>query len=376
MTYPRPRSTPRVPTRCRLRDALKAALILATSVSCAPEQADESLVRLSPVASIPAPLSTNTEITLVDEDTACVINSYEVRVRCSDRAGSVVGAFGREGEGPGEFQRLGSLERGPDGTIGVFDMRAGRMTVFRPDGVRLSETPVPRLFSPAAPFGSVINGYYLALPSDTVVGLAVLADVDVASGEVLWARDGLDDLIESECGRVVPGRPIPGGGYVFRSCQSELVFIDDRDDVHGTAITPPTYVAELPNERDVDDYGEGISSIGRRSGMSLPKSALEPYLAGFRETPKGWFPAGDPLVYDDQERLWAATTRDRDRFSYLDVYEGTEYMGTVRVRDRLVGYDILGGTLAVLVDRQPGVDGIARRAIDWYRIDEVMFGGP
>ena len=78
MTYPRPRSTPRVPTRCRLRDALKAALILATSVSCAPEQADESLVRLSPVASIPAPLSTNTEITLVDEDTACVINSYEV----------------------------------------------------------------------------------------------------------------------------------------------------------------------------------------------------------------------------------------------------------------------------------------------------------
>ena len=67
---------------------------------------------------------------------------------------------------------------------------------------------------------------------------------------------------------------------------------------------------------------------------------------------------------------------DRDRFSYLDVYEGTEYMGTVRVRDRLVGYDILGGTLAVLVDRQPGVDGIARRAIDWYRIDEVTFGGP
>ena len=224
MRYPRPRSTLRVPTRCRLRDALKAALILATSVSCAPEQAVESLVRLSPVASIPAPLSTSTEITLVDEDTACVINSYEVQVRCSDRAGLVVGAFGREGEGPGEFLAMGALERGPDGTIGVFDWRAGRMTDFRPDGVRLSETPVPRLFLPAAPFGSVINGYYLALPSDTVVGLAVLADVDVTSGEVLWARDGLDDLIESECGWVAPGRPIPGGGYVFRSCQSELVW--------------------------------------------------------------------------------------------------------------------------------------------------------
>ena len=305
MRYPRPRSTLRVPTRCRLRDALKAALILATSVSCAPEQAVESLVRLSPVASIPAPLSTSTEITLVDEDTACVINSYEVQVRCSDRAGLVVGAFGREGEGPGEFLAMGALERGPDGTIGVFDLRADRMTVFRPDGVRLSETRVPRLFLPAAPFGSVISGYYIALPNDTVVGLSVLADVDLASGEVLWARDGLDDLVESECGQVFPGRPIPGGGYVFQL---------------------------LPERTRV--------------------------------------------VYDAQERLWTATTRDRDRFSYLDVYEGTEYMGTVRVRDRLVGYDILGGTLAVLVDRQPGVDGIARRAIDWYRIDEVTFGGP
>ena len=375
MTYPHPCSTLHVPAHGRLRDALKAALILGVLVNCAPEQAVESLVRLSPVASIPAPLSTNDEITLADEDTACVINSYEVRVRCSDRAGSVVGVFGREGEGPGEFLGLGALERGPDGTIGVFDLRASRMTVFRPDGARLSETPVPLFFLPAAPFGSVINGYYLALPSDTVVGLAVLADVDVASGEVLWARDGLDDLVESECGRVVPGRPIPGGGYVFRACQGELVFIGDRDDVHGTAITPPTYVAELPNERDVEAYREGISSIGRGSGMSLPKSASEPYVEGFRETPKTWLLAGDPLVYDDRERLWAATTRDRDRFSYLDVYEGTEYMGTVRIRDRLVGYDILGGTLVALVDRQPGVDGIARRAIDWYRIDEMTFGG-
>ena len=343
MTYPHPCSTLHVPTRCRLRDALKAALILGISVSCAPEQAVKSLVRLSPVASIPAPLSANTEIALVDETTACVINSYEVQVRCSDRAGSVVGAFGGEGEGPGEFRAMGALERGPDGTIGVFDLRADRMTVFRPDGVRLSETRVPRLFLPAAPFGSVISGYYIALPNDTVVGLSVLADVDVTSGEVLWARDGLDDLIESECGWVSPGRPIPGGGYVFSSCQSELVFIDDRDDVYGTAVTAPTYVEELPNERDVDAYREGISSIGRGSGMSLPKSASEPYVAGFRETPKTWLLAGDPLVYDDRERLWAATTRDRDRFSYLDVYEGTEYMGTVRVRDRLVGCRLSNG---------------------------------
>ena len=282
MTYPHPCSTLHVPTRCRLRDALKAALILGISVSCAPEQAVKSLVRLSPVASIPAPLSANTEIALVDETTACVINSYEVQVRCSDRAGSVVGAFGGEGEGLGEFRAMGALERGPDGTIGVFDLRADRMTVFRPDGVRLSETRVPRLFLPAAPFGSVISGYYIALPNDTVVGLSVLADVDVTSGEVLWARDGLDDLIESECGWVSPGRPIPGGGYVFSSCQSELVWFTTHRNGSGLRL-PGTVTASRTwtSMKGPNTWGPFASKTGwwattSLAGRWLPWSTASP----------------------------------------------------------------------------------------------------
>ena len=39
-----------------------------------------------------------------------------------------------------------------------------------------------------------------------------------------------------------------------------------------------------------------------------------------------------------------------------------------------MGYDILGSTLAALVERKPGPDGIAPRAIDWYDIGDVEFG--
>ena len=88
-----------LPFRCRVA----AVLLVLTVTACGSDQGSSPpLVALAPLASIPAPLSTSTEITLVDEDTACVINSYESRIHCVGRAGLVVGAFGGEGEGPGE----------------------------------------------------------------------------------------------------------------------------------------------------------------------------------------------------------------------------------------------------------------------------------
>ena len=109
-------------------------------------------------------------------------------------------------------------------------------------------------------------------------------------------------------------------------------------------------------------------------GVSVAGAAMEPYAAGYREDPKMWFLTGTPFKFDAKGRLWVGTTRDRDAYSYLDIWIGTEYVGTVRIRDRLMGYDVFGSTLAALVERAPGPDGIAERAIDWYDISEVRFG--
>ncbi len=56
---------------------------------------------------------------------------------------------------------------------------------------------------------------------------------------------------------------------------------------------------------------------------------------------------------------------------------GPEFAGSVRVRHRAVGFDVLGSTLAVLVDRPVGPrdpDGYPDRGIDWYDIGGLRFG--
>ena len=60
------------------------------------------------------------------------------------------------------------------------------------------------------------------------------------------------------------------------------------------------------------------------------------------------------------------------------VYTGPEFSGSVRVRHRGVGFDVLGSTLVLLVDRPVGPDdpdGLPDRGIDWYDINGLEFGG-
>ncbi len=60
------------------------------------------------------------------------------------------------------------------------------------------------------------------------------------------------------------------------------------------------------------------------------------------------------------------TQVDRAGHSYIDVFSlEPEYVGTVRVVDRMIDFDVLGETLVVLVE---GSDLEGTRRIDWYEI--------
>ena len=63
-----------------------------------------------------------------------------------------------------------------------------------------------------------------------------------------------------------------------------------------------------------------------------------------------------------------------ESISYVDVWSGTEYAGAVQIRDRLLGFDILGSTLVALVERPLDEDGVGEWAVDWYDIGEVEWG--
>ena len=354
----------------RSTTTLAILFVAATVAACVDIQGPARAVALDPFAASPAPLSDNRSVALLDGNTVCVIESFETRVRCTDRKGATVGAFGAKGEGPAEFLNPVHVFRESEGSIAVYDRRRARLAIFEPVGTLLSEITFR---SPVWIHGALGTKLYGEVglgmgPTGPEVEILLL---DRSSGDVVWQRS-IYEIATSECGSVGSGRPRPNGGYVFWACDSDLVFLDDLNDRDAVVAPMPTYSAELPNERDVEAYRYDMARMG--GVMSLPESAMDPYVIAFRERPKKWFHGSGTFNYDGYDRLWVATTRDHDTFSYFEVWVGAEYTGAVRIRDRLIGYDILGSTLVALVDRRPDQNGIAARGIDWYDINDVDFG--
>lgn len=353
-----------------LRTGFIATVLLAASAGCDPDGADEpGVTALRSFASSGAPKTTSADIAVVSEEVACVINSYESRIQCVDRGDGAVTEFGNEGRGPGEFSGIPDIERGPDGQVAAIDFRELRLSYFTPDGALVSETRLPDSFRAQQLRGDSLFGFRMEMVGFTVSFVPMA--VNAYSGEVLWERTDLAEAVGRECFSAAVGVSTPSGGLVYEVCGNELAFFAHWDALIATVVASPGYVEALPNERDVDAHVDAIGSLSRRPG-GMSESEIEAMAAEFRETPKEWLLKASRLFgFDDQNRLWVATTRDRDAYSYFDIWTGTEYAGAVRVRDRLMGFDIFGSTLVTLVERPLGDDGIGELAIDWYDIGEV-----
>ena len=152
------------------------AALLAATGACVQDDADgEAIFTPEVIGTAALPLSENEAVALLaDERIACVADSYETQVRCVDVEGAVVGVFGQQGEGPGEFGSPASLARGEEGTVGVHDGDLGRFTVFEPSGAYVSEVRAPvGLFVPLRSFGTVLSG----VEADIMVMLGVETSV-------------------------------------------------------------------------------------------------------------------------------------------------------------------------------------------------------
>ncbi len=354
------------------------------------QAADPGDIELVLDGSVAVPLSFEKDIALVAEDTACVGNSFTFQVHCVARDGDLVGMFGREGDGPGEFRTVAWIERATVG-VGVLDPQSNRLTSLDMNGNLLNEVTLPGGFLGYQLVGDRIFGvtrdYGEQDPSQTSEALRqgdveamnrlmarwyVPTAVDAESGEAVWSRSDVTDPENTDC-LVVPSLSMtPLRGLVGWTCNDELMVFEDRDG-SGRSVRSPAYVAEMPGERDVDEFLDGMRRIGGgTAAMSMPQSLKDAYTADYRSTPKRWYrEAGLTFQFDGQGRTWAATTRDRDVHSYIEVWNGAEYLGTARIRDRLMGFDVLGNTLVALVERAPNRDGISERAIDWYHIGSI-----
>ena len=97
----------------------------------------------------------------------------------------------------------------------------------------------------------------------------------------------------------------------------------------------------------------------------------------YENTPKRYQLAPNAHRFDAEGRWWIATLRDHRESSYLDVFCDGRYVGTVRVRDRLWGFDILGTRMVAVVDRLVGSDdepsAVPTRGVDWYDIGRLSW---
>ncbi len=328
---------------------------MAVVASCNWGDYDWTTHALDHVGSTQAPFTGIYDIALVTEHTACLTNSYQRQVHCVTREGNVVGVFGAEGEGPGEFTSGPAVTRGPDGTVATIS--EDRLALFKSDGRMVSEITLPIAFLElAAPVGETILAQHFA------GGMHLTpVEIDVATGDLVWERQGLHEVVRTECERLALGVASPEGGWAFPACQRELVFLANRDDRSALVVTSPTHSLELPNDRDIAE-AEWVNSQYQWYDVD-----------SFKETPKRNHLRRGSLVYDDQRRLWVATERDRAKYSHFDVYRDGEHVGSVRIRDRILAYDIYGPTLTALVERPPDLDGIAHLATDWYDISSIDF---
>ena len=364
------------------------AVIAATGTGACDSGATRSpvvAVALDPFAQHPVRLSQRDEIAIVREAMACVVVSYESTVACYDPQGTEVVVWGREGEGPGEFQKggPGDLLSMANGRLGAWSSGHRRLSVFRIDGVHIVDFNLavpgvvaggPMAFRAEAESG---DRFWLTAASPTGEDASFttiefnLATQQVvsehASGALALGKIQPCEAAEGTVRSTLrPGAIHSNGSLHFFSCRDIIVHLPDPAGGGRVSLARmPTYREEYPSELDV---------ASRRRAMRLLGPTLDDHIDEYRRTPK-LFPAlsESARAYDADGRLWVGTRTTSDS-SAVDLYDGTDYIGTVHIRDALQGLDIRGSIMVALVDRLPGpgdTGGISDRGLDWYDISNV-----
>ena len=357
------------------RQAVLVTALLAAACGGPADVAFEP-VELDAFASAPSPLSLRSRLTLLANGAACVIDSYWSRVSCVDPGGEAL-EFGAEGEGPGEFMFPSDLLRGASGTVGVLDFRLNRLSTFSRSGEFLASTGgLPRGFSfqSRQVTDGMASGWYRS-PDASGEPPLVQAEIDVETGRVEWERAFPYEADVVNCStplwrttRLASGYGDGRDGFLFVTCHGEfLVWYADRDAEEPTAIVrSPTYVERYPTDEEVASQVRMLQSARWRPAVNEEE---------IRSRPKSWYGS---RVLDDRRRFWAVSHRnawgDVVAFSRIDMFrltdDGPQYSLTLQVADQIVGMDVLGDTLAVLVVRDAG-GVVEERRVDWYDISSV-----
>lgn len=324
-------------------------------------------VDMEPVAATEAPESLSPALVLLEGGTACVTETYMYRIVCKEPGGESL-VFGARGEGPGEFPSATRVLRGPDGMIGVMDSELRRLSLFAETGGfvdAVSGFPLGFDIGPGKMLAETVAGttFDLSLVRTNV-------EIELATGRVRWERPFPRETDVVGCS--TPGREGRqlgtgyagvGPGLLFVACWGEfLVWYAGRDDAEPAAIVRSTYEERYPTDDEVASEMRLLQSASWFAGVDEEE---------LRTRPKVWY---GPRVADDRRRFWAVSHWETAEdvippMSYVDLYhltgDGPRYALTLQLKDKVIGMDVLGDTLAVLVEAEEW--GAWCRSAAWMR---------
>ena len=148
------------------------------------------------------------------DGTVYVVDPRSNKVVIFDKSGRYRGAFGGEGEGPGEFRTASGMAGGPDGSIYVWDPRLKRISRFAPDGKSISQILLPS--APSSVGFAVVNGRAWFLRLVLRSGLAMRA-FDLTTGA---AADSFAQLTPAEIAMHSTGNP----GAITGTSKGDVVY--------------------------------------------------------------------------------------------------------------------------------------------------------
>ena len=347
--------------------ALVAVLAVGSVPGCDPGGRDHLPGAERWASSEGVPFTQSPFVRLVGDDRACLIDSFESQVVCGGPGWREVERFGREGRGPGEFYALQGIAPLPTGGFGIVDFGNRRVTLLSP-GLRVDGT-IPFDGYPSLVRGAVDSALRVVesetgqwIPGNPAAGrTARIARVGLESGTLQWDTLVVPEAAGADGVRMAAGAWSPVHGYVFLQLPYRLIRFSPVGEFLGI-LTPGHYQPELPSDRDVEAR---ISDLTQLFGQPPGAASIEEW----RTTPKQGVIGVQHVTFSEDGLLWIAATRDRTDWSYIDVYSdgGRTYLGSVRVRDRLLAFDVRGGTLAALVEHEDPRGDPSNR-IDWYRI--------
>jgi hypothetical protein len=315
-------------------------------------------------------------------DTVFVLDAGDKIIKAYDPDGHFVRQFGREGEGPGEFNDPRDLIATPDGLL-AYDWRQHRLTLFANDGKVIRTMPV----HPSIMFGS-----HLRVLDDSTIALGVSTGYSIprrpeTEGKFWLLRldfSGkiLDTLIRAQGGDATPHwdnqslfvlpAPFPRGPQFDAAPNGRVAF--GRGETYAIDVyraDPDWRLASsirrtAPPLRATEDDRAAYRSQFTNPRMPAQLRSVYADLVGQVTYPETW-PAYEALLFDAANRLWVEEpAHSADSLVPWSVFAPDEsYLGTVMIPKRLRQVRVIGDDAIWGVEQDElGVQSVVR-----YRID-------